>query len=327
LLAPQLVSQDFDYWSWPYSPGQTTPVRVLLEVLDMLCSFGNPQVDLDRLYVVGLCSGGMGALDLVMKNPGTFAATVPISLGYWGESKDWTTANLIPCWFSTVQKYAEMPSNHAWREDFEKKFERWPDAYHFTVLDRYERPTWNSFMRRADVWEWLFAKTNASPLRNSLVTLPMNSVPLPACTAYSNVESQPLCGPEQAVDGSLQTKFIAARSCRDEYLEVDFESPINAGTIKAYTGYEHGAGPLCRVSVLEFSSDGDTFERVATFSNGIASASIEGKPLRAVRVTASKEYRENFSKGAWEGYDAPLVVREIALLPPLEDKMKAPLSK
>jgi hypothetical protein len=78
---------------------------------------------------------------------------------------------------------------------------------------------------------------------------------------------------------------------------------------------------------LEFSSDGDTFERVATFSNGIASASIEGKPLRAVRVTASKEYRENFSKGAWEGYDAPLVVREIALLPPLEDKMKAPLSK
>ena len=37
-----------------------------------------PQVDKDRIYVMGLSMGGMGTFDLAIRYPEVFAAAVPI---------------------------------------------------------------------------------------------------------------------------------------------------------------------------------------------------------------------------------------------------------
>jgi hypothetical protein len=303
VLAPQLVRKEQDHWFCLSYTAVSESSRVMLEVLDWLCSYGSPQVDSDRLYLVGLCSGSAGAQDIVIKIPAAFAATIPISEGFWGEPRDWTATNVLPAWVSTIKEFADWPSVRANRAAFQKALDSQHCDFQFTVFDKYDRPTWNNFMRQPEVWEWLFAKTNMNPLRASLVTLPTNSILLPACTVTSNVEAQPLCEPELAVDGSLQSKFVARTAVRrGDYLQVTFETPLSSGIITAYTGYEHGGARIR--GALRFSEDGKKFKTVATFTNGLAAATVGEHPVSAVRVVATAN-----------DLGVPLVVREITLAP------------
>ena len=50
--------------------------RTLKELLDTYLAM--PQVDKDRIYVMGLSMGGMGTFDLAIRYPEVFAAAVPI---------------------------------------------------------------------------------------------------------------------------------------------------------------------------------------------------------------------------------------------------------
>lgn len=52
------------------------PAKVALEMLDSLAK--EFPLDSDRIYITGLSLGGFGTWDLTMRNPGRFAAAVPI---------------------------------------------------------------------------------------------------------------------------------------------------------------------------------------------------------------------------------------------------------
>lgn len=77
-----------DYWAYTSRPSsfipsempvgqEITPVlRAVKELLDTYLDL--PQVDRNRIYVVGLSMGGMATYDLAVRFPDTFAAAVPI---------------------------------------------------------------------------------------------------------------------------------------------------------------------------------------------------------------------------------------------------------
>ena len=86
VLAPQCPKED--YWAYvgrpkSFVPGEMPEVqeptrifRTLKELLDTYLAM--PQVDKDRIYVMGLSMGGMGTFDLAIRYPEVFAAAVPI---------------------------------------------------------------------------------------------------------------------------------------------------------------------------------------------------------------------------------------------------------
>jgi predicted peptidase len=76
-----------------------TDVKVqaaLIELIDTFVSEHSRNVDTDRLYVVGLSSGGRGIYSLLAKRPEVFAAALPTA--GWGDAATMERITHIPMW-------------------------------------------------------------------------------------------------------------------------------------------------------------------------------------------------------------------------------------
>ncbi len=71
---PQRAQWDFPLWETP-----SRPMGLVMEMLDALIR--TERVDTTRLYVAGLSMGGMGTFELLARQPGRFAAAIPICGG------------------------------------------------------------------------------------------------------------------------------------------------------------------------------------------------------------------------------------------------------
>ena len=86
ILAPQCP--ETGYWAYTERPSSFAPAdmplevpvspifRTLKELLDFYLAM--PQIDKDRIYVMGLSMGGMGTFDMAVRYPEIFAAAIPI---------------------------------------------------------------------------------------------------------------------------------------------------------------------------------------------------------------------------------------------------------
>lgn len=86
VLAPQCPKEG--YWAYParptsFTPGEmpiieepTTIFKTVKALIDAYVA--HPEIDKDRIYVVGLSMGGMGTFDMAIRYPDLFAAAVPI---------------------------------------------------------------------------------------------------------------------------------------------------------------------------------------------------------------------------------------------------------
>ncbi len=86
VLAPQCPPSS--YWAYPSRPGSFAPydmpeevpiTPIFMTLKDLLDDFlAMPEVDPDRVYLIGLSMGGMAVYDLAVRFPDIFAAAVPI---------------------------------------------------------------------------------------------------------------------------------------------------------------------------------------------------------------------------------------------------------
>jgi len=91
ILAPQINTSQ---WFASASANPNEAMKLTLEALHGVIDTN--KVDTSRIYVTGVSMGGMGTWDAIRREPGTFAAAVPMSGGY-----DPHTASLIkdvPVW-------------------------------------------------------------------------------------------------------------------------------------------------------------------------------------------------------------------------------------
>ena len=87
VLAPQCPPEpaawtelgDWKLESRPHHPQPTPPLAQVMELLDQILT--TQPVDLGRVYVLGPSMGGFGAWDLLVRQPGRFAAAVPVCGG------------------------------------------------------------------------------------------------------------------------------------------------------------------------------------------------------------------------------------------------------
>ena len=64
---------------FPMAPEITAPMQSLIELIEGFA--GQDDIDISRIYVMGLSMGGMGTFDLICRRPDLFAAAVPICGG------------------------------------------------------------------------------------------------------------------------------------------------------------------------------------------------------------------------------------------------------
>ena len=112
VFAPQVPFDPSYRWSAERDPDNSDLIDIQLTTLEILDAIeAEYNIDLDRVYVVGLSMGGHGTWDLISRLPGRFAAGVPMSgesfasqaddilhVPIWAFSGEQDPATLVPPW-------------------------------------------------------------------------------------------------------------------------------------------------------------------------------------------------------------------------------------
>jgi hypothetical protein len=104
-----------------------------------------------------------------------------------------------------------------------------------------------------------------------------------------------------AFDGDGKTYFASAENAKSsDHFTLVFDKPVAVKSVSVTTGRPKGGDKLESGS-LEGSADGKTFEALAKFADGTASAKLKSQKLRAVRVKPGADLKH------------ALVIREITI--------------
>ncbi len=149
---------------------------------------------------------------------------------------------------------------------------------------------------------------NGNPTSDRAGTDPDAVAPLPHLPAkkvMAVVESSLATGHNQirqfAFDNDPSTYFESEKNpTQADHLTLVLAEPVTVESILVLTGKPDGKDLLKNAS-LEVSSDGKTFVKVAAFENGSATAQLNQKAIKAIRIQPGEEMTY------------PLVVREIAI--------------
>jgi hypothetical protein len=104
-----------------------------------------------------------------------------------------------------------------------------------------------------------------------------------------------------AFDGDPNTYFASSQNAgRADHFTLVLDKPVAVKSIEVITGRPRG-GDLLAAGTLEVSGDGKTFEELAIFVEGVASAKPAGRPLRAIRIKPAADLKH------------PLAIREFVI--------------
>ena len=151
ILAAQCPANDRP---WYHTPGAEEPDEMLTVVVSILHKVMQERpIDPDRVYAVGLSSGGLGCWEFVMRHPELVAAFVTMAAGHTDLAR---TAKLAhtPGW--AVINRGELE-----KSGVEKMVSAMNDAggrAYLTVLPRNGHDAWTPAFKTPDIWTWLLAQ-------------------------------------------------------------------------------------------------------------------------------------------------------------------------
>ncbi len=131
-------------------PPISAPLQTVLDLVKKIIQRDN--IDVNRIYVVGLSMGGFGVWDILCREPQLFAAGVPICGG-----GDETQAHLIkdiPIWaFHGLQDKVVLPSR---TQNMVKALEKLNGKVQMTLYPDLGHNVWDTVLHSHDLWGWLF---------------------------------------------------------------------------------------------------------------------------------------------------------------------------
>ena len=134
----------------PLAASPTKPMELLLALIKKIRAEG--QIDTSRIYITGLSMGGFGTFDAIEREPGLFAAAVPVCGG--GDPAKAVSLAHLPIWiFTGAEDPAVNPEfslnmlQALWKAGAHPGFTMLPEVGHFSWLGAYTDPL---------MMEWLF---------------------------------------------------------------------------------------------------------------------------------------------------------------------------
>ncbi len=160
ILAPQCPKDkrwvEVD-WSLPshQMPGEPShPLAMSMHLLDSLVRA--LPIDTARLYITGLSMGGYGTWDWIQRQPGRFAAAVPVCGG--GDTTRAASLRHRPIWIfhGALDRVVPVSRSRDMYRALQKagngqvRYSEYPDVYHDSWKRAYATP---------ELWQWLFSQT------------------------------------------------------------------------------------------------------------------------------------------------------------------------
>lgn len=118
-------------------------------------------IDVRRIYLTGLAQGGEGTWDIAARNPGKFAALVPVS--GWSEEPDAAARALgaTPVWLFHGQADTVIPATKAQR--IAAALQKQGHAPRITFYLKAGHNAWDRAYRTRNLPKWLFKKRLPKP--------------------------------------------------------------------------------------------------------------------------------------------------------------------
>ena len=156
----------------PDDPGPIEPL--LLAALDAIS--GEFSIDPDRVYITGLSMGGYGTWDLITRQPGRWAAAVPICGG--GDKTKAGAAKAVPVWAFHGLDDAVVPSVRS--RDMVAGVKAAGGTAAHTEYPGVQHDSWSLAYSEPNLLPWLFAQQRGQPARKmELATSPFTALAMP----------------------------------------------------------------------------------------------------------------------------------------------------
>jgi hypothetical protein len=105
-----------------------------------------------------------------------------------------------------------------------------------------------------------------------------------------------------AFDGDPKTFFASSQNpTTTDHFTLILDKPVAVKSIEITTGKPTDNTDVLDAGTLEVSGDGEAFTQAAKFTNGSASAKLNGKPVKAIRIKPTADLKH------------PLAIREITI--------------
>jgi pimeloyl-ACP methyl ester carboxylesterase len=284
-----------------YNPAE--PLQETMDIVSWMVRNAQPAVDPNRIYIVGLSSGGRAAFDATVYFPKAFAAVVPVATIYSVSriNKD----NVNHYWLLYNR---ESMKERAWEvaQMTKKKVEELGGEFIFGQYAGKGHNAWNAAFSEPRLWDWVFAQNRDRSKTKSLNTSvlarlnPSGRGKNPPMRASSTLEAEGNNAPERAIDGLQKSMFVSTAPAEPGgYWQVEFNPAVVRSSIRILSGDNKGkrVPKGCKVMM-------SPFENMFPDSETIREADMSlrpDKPVRFLRIAVPK------------GFSGPLILREVSV--------------
>ena len=136
-------------------PKISNSMQKTLEALDAFIIDSNNQVDVNRIYIMGLSMGGYGTWDAVQRRPNFFAAAVPICGG--GDKSMAKSLINVPIWSWHGNK--DQVINVLRSREMNSAIKRSGGSPKYTEVKGRGHDVWLDVWSSDDLWEWLYSQS------------------------------------------------------------------------------------------------------------------------------------------------------------------------
>ncbi len=158
-LAPQIpVNQTWSYYNkheevLNFADSCPLSQQILIRVIDSLSNQLN--IDINRIYIIGISMGAFGVTDIVCRNPLKFAAAIAICGG--GASAAVNKKLKTSFWLFHGKKDTTVPHRHSVNY-YEKISAIKPNTHRLTLYENVNHTAWVNAFKEKDILSWLFSK-------------------------------------------------------------------------------------------------------------------------------------------------------------------------
>lgn len=136
-------------------PKISDSMRMAFEALDAYIQDPKNQVDLKRIYIMGLSMGGYGTWDAIQRRPNFFAAAVPICGG--GDSSMASRLVNLPIWAWHGGKDTVIKPSRS--RDMIKAISKAGGTPKYSEIEDRGHNSWVDCWNSDELWEWLYSQS------------------------------------------------------------------------------------------------------------------------------------------------------------------------
>jgi len=136
-------------------PKISNSMQRILAALDAFIENDNNQIDVNRIYVMGLSMGGYGTWDAIQRRPNFFAAAVPICGG--GDKSMAKFLTKIPIW--SWHGDQDQVINVLRSRDMDTEIRKSGGVPKYTEVQGRGHDVWLDVWDSGDLWEWLYSQS------------------------------------------------------------------------------------------------------------------------------------------------------------------------